>query len=165
MSQLVSSLDKQQRISEKTTQHKTDSDTGNDVIREQQRQQREQEEFDEAEKIHLESSKMFFYYPKYLHPEAVALLAQNLLDNWESKAEERYQQRQEQIHREEQRQEEERHAESDQRQPDIPPVQQQQQRQKQHDGKDLQTARSPIIVEPEENDTDQEEEEPVDHKS
>lgn len=30
-----------------------------------------------------EQPKMFFYYPKYLHPEAVALIAENLLKEWE----------------------------------------------------------------------------------
>lgn len=30
-----------------------------------------------------EEEKMYFYYPKYLHPEAVALIAENLLHEWE----------------------------------------------------------------------------------
>jgi hypothetical protein len=30
-----------------------------------------------------EDMKMYFYYPKYLQPEAVALIAQNLLNEWE----------------------------------------------------------------------------------
>jgi hypothetical protein len=30
-----------------------------------------------------EPMKMFFYYPKYLQPEAVALIAQNMLNEWE----------------------------------------------------------------------------------
>ena len=37
----------------------------------------------ESEKIKNEERKMFFYYPKYLQPEAVALIAQNLLNEWE----------------------------------------------------------------------------------
>ncbi|KAF0974187.1 hypothetical protein FDP41_006797 [Naegleria fowleri] len=35
------------------------------------------------EKERNEPYQMFFYYPKYLHPEAVALIAQNLLNEWE----------------------------------------------------------------------------------
>lgn len=37
------------------------------------------------EKVNLENEpmKMYFYYPKYLQPEAVALIAQNLLSEWE----------------------------------------------------------------------------------
>jgi hypothetical protein len=31
-----------------------------------------------------EPMKMYFYYPKYLHPEAVTLIAQNLLQEWEA---------------------------------------------------------------------------------
>ena len=30
-----------------------------------------------------EQNKMYFYYPKYLHPEAVALIIENLLNEWE----------------------------------------------------------------------------------
>lgn len=33
-----------------------------------------------------EPMKMFFYYPKYLHPEAVTLIAQNLLQEWENES-------------------------------------------------------------------------------
>lgn len=40
----------------------------------------------EQEQILKEERKMFFYYPKYLHPESVALIAQHLLDEWEAKA-------------------------------------------------------------------------------
>ncbi len=40
----------------------------------------------EQEQILKEERKMFFYYPKYLHPESVALIAQHLLDEWEDKA-------------------------------------------------------------------------------
>ncbi|KAL0486434.1 DNA primase [Acrasis kona] len=35
------------------------------------------------EDIKNEPKRMFFYYPKYLHPEAVTLIAQNLLQEWE----------------------------------------------------------------------------------
>jgi hypothetical protein len=40
----------------------------------------------ETQKTNLddEPMKMFFYYPKYLHPEAVTLIAQNLLSEWEN---------------------------------------------------------------------------------
>jgi hypothetical protein len=34
-----------------------------------------------------EPMKLFFYYPKYLHPEAVALISQNLLNEWEEQEE------------------------------------------------------------------------------
>lgn len=45
--------------------------------------QEEEHQDDQAPKD--EPRKMFFYYPKYLHPEAVALIAQNLLNEWEGK--------------------------------------------------------------------------------
>ena len=35
------------------------------------------------EKERNEPYQMFFYYPRYLHPEAVSLIAQNLLNQWE----------------------------------------------------------------------------------
>jgi hypothetical protein len=34
-----------------------------------------------------EPMKLYFYYPKYLHPEAVALISQNLLNEWEEQEE------------------------------------------------------------------------------
>jgi hypothetical protein len=39
---------------------------------------------EEPKNIADEPMKMYFYYPKYLHPEAVALIAQNLLQEWEN---------------------------------------------------------------------------------
>ncbi|KAL9656739.1 hypothetical protein ABK040_003006 [Willaertia magna] len=39
------------------------------------------------EKERNEPYQMYFYYPKYLHPEAVALIAQNLLNEWEDEEE------------------------------------------------------------------------------
>lgn len=38
---------------------------------------------EETEKAKNEAKQMYFYYPKYLHPEAVALIAQHLLNEWE----------------------------------------------------------------------------------
>eukprot|EP01080_Neovahlkampfia_damariscottae_P004317 gene4317-7673_t len=43
------------------------------------------EETKETKPLKDEPMKMFFYYPKYLHPEAVALISQNLLNEWEEK--------------------------------------------------------------------------------
>ena len=39
------------------------------------------------DKTDVEQPKMYFYYPKYLHPEAVALIAENLLREWENEQE------------------------------------------------------------------------------
>jgi hypothetical protein len=42
---------------------------------------------EDKENIKNENMKMYFYYPKYLQPEAVALIAQNLLNEWEEEEE------------------------------------------------------------------------------
>ena len=75
------------------------SDDHVQVEQEELKRQREREER-EAVQIHNEECKMYFYYPKYLHPEAVALLAQNLLQDWETKAKRKYQDMQHRIKRE-----------------------------------------------------------------